>query len=274
MKTKNIIAVSGESFVLNHGMVESPEPESFPPHIHEAWELLFFLRGDIRYNVLGKSYKLKRGDLVLSRPTVLHRIEPTGSDKYERVNVIFDENMIPESIMKKIPDGVDVFALGAAGRVFDIFTKINEYAESFSGEELSLLVGNLIIEVMYNLTVSDSLVTGQTPTNPLIAEALSYIDENLTSISGVDEICEHLYITKSHLHHLFITHLGVTPKRYVNSKRLLLAQRLIRQGKRASEAASAVGYLDYATFFRGYKNYFGYAPSEENARVSLDAIVG
>ena len=125
MKTKNIIAVSGESFVLNHGMVESPEPESFPPHIHEAWELLFFLRGDIRYNVLGKSYKLKRGDLVLSRPTVLHRIEPTGSDKYERVNVIFDENMIPESIMKKIPDGVDVFALGAAGRVFDIFLRLS-----------------------------------------------------------------------------------------------------------------------------------------------------
>ncbi len=274
MKAGNRIIVSGESFVLNHSVIESPTPEVFPPHFHEAWELLFFLRGDIKYNVLGKSYKLKRGDLVLSRPTVLHRIEPTGSDKYERINIIFDANMIPEKIMEKIPDGVDVFALGAAGRVFDIFTKIDEYAECFSGEELSLLVGNLITEVLYNLAISDSLVTGQTATNPLIAEALSYIDENLTTICGVDEICEHLYITKSLLHHLFITHLGVTPKRYVNSKRLLLARRLIRQGRRATEAASAVGYSDYATFFRGYKSYFGYPPSEENDRVSLDAIVG
>ena len=127
---------------------------------------------------------------------------------------------------------------------------------------------------MYNLAISDGAAYGQTVTNPLIAEALAYIDENLTTLSGVDEICEHLYITKSHLHHLFTKHLGVTPKRYVNSKRLLYAQHLIRQGKRATEAAIAVGYSDYATFFRGYKNYFGYPPSEENTRISLSAIVG
>lgn len=274
MKSNSIACVTGDSFVLNHSMISEPSADNFPPHFHEAWELLFFLRGDVKYNVLGKSYKLRRGDLVLSRPTVLHRIEPVGTERYERINVIFDATMIPRSVMEKIPEEVDVFAFGAAGRVFDIFTKINEYAVSFSGEELSLLVGNLLTEVIYNLAISDSPRSGQTTTNPLIAEALSYIDENLTTIRGVDEICEHLYITKSHLHHLFITYLGVTPKRYVNSKRLLMAQRLIRQGWRATEAASAVGYSDYATFFRGYKNYFGYPPSEENTRVSLDAIVG
>ena len=274
METKELVCVSGESFVLNHNLIDSPTLENYPPHFHEAWELLFFLRGDIKYSVHGKSYRLRRGDLVLSRPTVLHRIEPTSGEKYERVNVIFDAKMIPEGIMKRIPNGVDVFALGTVGRVFDIFSRIDEYAKSFQGEELSLLVGNLLIEVMYNLAISDGLASGQTVTNPLIAEALAYIDENLTTIASVDEICEHLYITKSHLHHLFTTHLGVTPKRYVNSKRLLLAQRLIRQGKRATEAAIAVGYSDYATFFRGYKNYFGYPPSEENTRISLSAIVG
>ena len=274
MEAREIVYVSGESFVLNHNLIDHPTAENYPPHFHEAWELLFFLRGDVKYSVHGKSYRLRRGDLVLSRPTVLHRIEPLSSEKYERINVIFDSKMIPEGIIKRIPDGVDVFALGAGGRIFDIFARIDEYAASFQGEELSLLVGNLLIEVMYNLAISDGAAYGQTVTNPLIAEALAYIDENLTTLSGVDEICEHLYITKSHLHHLFTKHLGVTPKRYVNSKRLLYAQHLIRQGKRATEAAIAVGYSDYATFFRGYKNYFGYPPSEENTRISLSAIVG
>ena len=274
MKQNIKSVISGESFILNHSVIEASRPEDFPPHFHEAWEMLFFIRGDVTYSVHGKSYRLRRGDLVISRPTVLHRIEPSGKEKYERINVIFDAGMIPAGILARVPDGVDVFSFGSGGVVGDIFERIGEYAESFTGEELSLLIGNMLVEVMYNLAISDGYATGQTVTNPLIAEALSYIDNHLTTIRGVDEICEHLYITKSHLHHLFTTHLAVTPKRYINSKRLLLAQRMIRQGARATEVATAVGYSDYTTFFRGYKNYFGYPPSEENTRVSLDAIVG
>ena len=274
MEIKQKTLIESDSFILNHSVIYSPEAEDFPSHFHEGWELLFFLRGDMVYSIHGRSYRLRRGDLVLSRPTVLHRIEPSASEKYERVNVIFDAGMIPRSILERIPEEVDVFSFGPAGRIYDIFESIDTYKESFSGEELSLLVGNLLTEVVYNLAISGGYATGQTAVNPLIAEALAYIDENLTVIKGVDEICEHLYITKSHLHHLFTKHLGVTPKRYVNSKRLLLAQRMIRQGHRATEVASAVGYSDYATFFRGYKSYFGYSPSDENTRISLDAIVG
>ena len=268
------VTITGERFVLNHSVIPAPKPETFPPHFHEAWEMLFFLRGDVGYSVNGKAYRLRRGDLVLSRPTVLHRIEPSEGEKYERINVIFDAGMIPAGVLARVPETVDVFSFGGAGRIFDIFERIDFYAGNFSGEELEFLVENLLTEVIYNLAISGGYTTGQTAANPLITAALSYIDENLTTIRSVDEICEHLYITKSHLHHLFTSHLGVTPKRYINSKRLLLAQRMIRQGARATEVATEVGYSDYTTFFRGYKNYFGYPPSEENARVSLDAIVG
>ena len=273
MNVKNYITLTGESFVINHSANYEPSAEEFPPHFHEAWELLFFLRGEVVYRVNGKEYALRRGDLVLSRPTVLHRIEPTGKERYERINIILDDGIIPRSILERLPE-VDVFSFGEGGRVFDIFEKLTDYARLFEGEELLLLSKSLITEVMCNLVIAGGYECGQTVSNPIIAAALVYIDAHLTEISGVDELCEHLYITKSHLHHLFVTHLGVTPKRYINSKRLLLAQRMIRSGERATEVASAVGYSDYATFFRGYKKYFGYAPSEEVSRVSLDAIVG
>ena len=268
------LTITGDGFVLNYSITENVAPENFPPHFHEAWELLFFLRGDVSYRVEGKLYKLHRGDLVLSRPTVLHRIEPSGKEEYERYSIILDGGIISERILEALPSGVDVFSFGPQGRIIDLFDRIADYAKRFEGEELLLLVKNLIIELVCNLTISDVYANGQAVTNPLISAALCYIDEHLTEISGIDEMCEHLYITKSHLHHLFTTHLGVTPKRYINSKRLLLAQRLIRKGKRATEVAAEVGYSDYATFFRGYKGYFGYAPSEEVTKVSLDAIVG
>jgi len=270
----SIFVVSGEDYVLDYGVVNAPVTESFPPHFHEAWEILFFLHGDVEYRVGGRTYKLRRGDLVLSMPTVLHRIEPSPKERYERFNIIFDGAMFPKRIMDLLARGIDVYSFGQGGRVMDTFERIKEYTRHFEGEELSLLVKNLITELVFNIAISDGYASGQTVTNSLIAEALRYIDEHLTEISGIDEMCEHLYITKSHLHHLFTAHLGVTPKRYINSKRLLLAQRMIRQGKRATAVASEVGYADYATFFRGYKKYFGYPPSEEVTRVSLDAIVG
>ena len=269
-----LLHLHGDGFVLNHGVIDSPRAEDYPPHFHEAWELLFLIRGDVTYRVGGKSYKLRRGDVVLSRPTVLHRIEPSPKERYERFNVILDASIIPERIMAALPPEVDVFSFGATGRIVDMFDRLVDYAGRFQEEELLLLARGMILELMCNLAASDGYAVGQTVTNPLIAVALRYVDEHLTEISGIDEMCEHLYITKSHLHHLFTTHLGVTPKRYINSKRLLLAQRMIRQGRRATEVATEVGYADYATFFRGYKKYFGYPPSEEVTRVSLDAIVG
>ena len=262
MNVKNYITLTGESFVINHSANYEPSAEEFPPHFHEAWELLFFLRGEVVYRVNGKEYALRRGDLVLSRPTVLHRIEPTGKERYERINIILDDGIIPRSILERLPE-VDVFSFGEGGRVFDIFEKLTDYARLFEGEELLLLSKSLITEVMCNLVIADGYECGQTVSNPIIAAALVYIDAHLTEISGVDELCEHLYITKSHLHHLFTRHLQVTPAKYIMAKRLMMAQKRIKKGAKPTQVFSECGFTDYATFFRNYKEHFGYPPSLE-----------
>ena len=272
MKIHQYAYVIGDGFVLDHRVIEEAEGDAFAPHIHEDWEMLFFLRGDVIYKVEGKSYRLSKGDLVLSKPSVFHNLEPSPNSLYERYNVILDGRLLPKSIRRAIPDGIDVFGFAGNARMFDLFEKMQSYSESFSGEELELIIKNLLIEVVYNLVHNDGYVTGKTSTNPLINKALAYIEEHLTTVKSIDEICEALFITKSHLHHLFSGALGVTPKQYINTKRLLLAQKHIRRGRRATEVAAEVGYEDYATFFRNYKKYFGYAPSEESTRVRADEI--
>ncbi len=272
MKVHQYAYVVGDGFVLDHRLIEDARGNSFTPHIHEDWELLFFIRGNVTYKVEGKSYKLKKGDLVLSKPSVFHHIEPCPDAPYERYNVILDGRILPKNIRRAIPDGIDVFGFAGNARMFDLFEKMQSYSESFSGEELELIVKNLLIEVIYNLIDKDGYVTAKTTTNPLMNKALAYIEENLTTVDSIDEICDALFITKSHLHHLFSGTLGVTPKQYINTKRLLLAQKHIRRGRRATEVAAEVGYNDYATFFRNYKKHFGYAPSDESTRVRADEI--
>ncbi|MBE7034478.1 MAG: helix-turn-helix domain-containing protein, partial [Ruminococcaceae bacterium] len=65
---------------------------------------------------------------------------------------------------------------------------------------------------------------------------------------------------------LFSEHLEITPKKYINTKRLILAQKKIRQGEKPTQIYPKCGFSEYSTFWREYKNYFGYSPSEEADR--------
>jgi AraC-like DNA-binding protein len=83
------------------------------------------------------------------------------------------------------------------------------------------------------------------------------------TLDGIDEICNELFITKSHLHHLFMKHLNITPKKYITSKRLAMAQREISFGAKPTDVYVKCGFSDYSTFYRAYKNQFGRPPSEK-----------
>ena len=49
-------------------------------------------------------------------------------------------------------------------------------------------------------------------------------------------------------------------------KRLMLAQQLLRTGAPLAQVCFDVGYQDYSTFSRAYKNHFGRAPSADTQR--------
>lgn len=101
-----------------------------------------------------------------------------------------------------------------------------------------------------------------TKVNPLVYRAAEYIDENLLSLTGVDEVCSKLFVTKSHLYHLFNEYLNISPKKYIMHKKLTFAKREIYLGKKATEVCVKCGFSDYSAFYRAYKKHFGCSPTE------------
>lgn len=268
----NLTKIESDSLVYSHKITKNPTMMNFSSHAHDVCEIVLILRGDVSYIVEGKSYKLKKGDVVLSHPSVLHRIRPDGNETYERYTVLYDEKKLPRSLYKKIPKDVDVFRSEDGRAIEEIFDKINAYSKLFSGEELAHIAKNLIEEIFFILANSEA-ISRDSSTNPLVSRALSYITEHLTEIRNISEICDALYITKSHLHHLFINNIQMSPKQYINSKKLIKARKLIRKGGKPTEIYTLCGFDDYATFFRNYKKYFGYKPSEEDVSVKRKEVI-
>ncbi|MBR2021900.1 MAG: helix-turn-helix transcriptional regulator [Clostridia bacterium] len=244
-----------------------PSDYSSEPHTHEVCELLFLKKGTPGYFVEGKNYKLGKNSLVISRAGDRHKIYFDEPSPYSRYNILFDEKNIPFDLFTKIPSKLDIINFDGNTIVSDLFKRADYYFDHFEGEKLGKLLVGITEELFYNISIAidENAVADceSASSNPVIAAALAFIDENLTSNLSIDTICEQLYITKSHLHHLFTNHLQISPKKYILSKRLNLAKRAIRTGLKPIEACMQSGFSDYSTFYRDYKKIFGHSPSRE-----------
>lgn len=254
---------------FNHWKVEQLDLDRFPKelHTHDVCELLFLKKGNPRYFVEGKSYKLGKNCLLISRAGDRHKVYFDEPCAYERYNILYDEKKLPFDLFSKIPQNIDIINFDGNAIVSDLFKKADYYFDHFQGEKLGHLLVGIVEELYFNISITlgenEEAYNFSASANPFISAALSYIEDNLTSNITIDSICEELYITKSHLHHLFIDHLQISPKKYILSKRLTLAKRAIRAGQKPIEACMLSGFSDYSTFYRDYKKFFGHSPSEE-----------
>ena len=238
---------------------------SIESHSHEVFELIFVKRASASYCIDGKEYPIGRHNLVLTRPFEIHTLNLEEGSVYDRYDILFDESVMPRGVYEKIPSYLNVMSFEGNSTVIGLFDKMDYYFSRLGEEELSIVIRGLIREVLINVAMEASVNdTGiDAVTNTLVCRAIEYISINLLTLGGVEDICRELYITKSHLHHLFMKHLHTTPKKYITTKRLALAQREILAGGKPSEVYLRSGFTDYSTFYRAYCNYFGRKPSDK-----------
>ena len=265
MVTK-ISKYSDSDFLLDHAIIENPNDEQFPFHTHDVCELIFLKSGNIKAVIDGKEYKLYENSLVIFRPNLVHRIKIEDGTTYERYGILFDEKIIGKEAYSKIDKDLNVINFNGDHYIIDIFKKFDYYTSSFEGEDLGKILRNLTEEVLYNLTLvkNEDYESSYNVINPIINSAIEYIEKNYRMQTSIENICKELFISKCHLHHLFMEILKTTPKKYINTKRLIEARKLIRGGYKPHEVYSLCGFTDYGTFYRNYKNYFGHIPSKEN----------
>ena len=263
---REISSYKDERIYYNHVVIDNPLQKNFDLHTHDICELIFLKQGNVTAIVGDKSYKFKKHSLIIFRPNTPHRIQFDENAVYERHDILFDENLLGNQIFNRIPKELDFINYSENRHVIDLFTKLDYYCKNFDGKDLCVLITNITEELLFNLYLSstDEIHTGSAVTNSLVSNAVDYINKHYSEQITVDDICRHLYITKSHLHHLFIENLKISPKKYVNVKRLSKAQKLINMGEKPTSVYTACGFNDYGTFFRNYTTYFGYTPSQKS----------
>lgn len=252
-----------DKLYFKHKITENQVRGFYTTHIHNSYELIYFLDGDATHVIEDKKYKLKKGDLIIIRPLKHHFIQIDSTSRYERYNILFDSQKHGIDSVGLLPDEVEIINIKGNEIAEDIFRKCALYHKNCSEEDFLKLLTNLLWELFYSFHIfPQSLSQKSNSVSPIISKAVQYINENLFTIRNIKQLSDILFVSESYLFRLFKKELHQTPKQYICEKRLLMAQKMIASGEKPSKVFHLCGFIDYTTFYRNYTRLFGYPPNQ------------
>lgn len=261
---------SDRDIAFRYNLDAHPVPESFTMHTHQMCEVYLFMNGKASFRIEGSEYRLERGDLLIMRPAEAHCIQVQPDHPYERLSMHFEPTLFdrldPEHRLLK------VFMDREAGR-FNRFS-----AAEFPDQSYRVMLSRLMEQEQYQrldilsvLLVLLNQLCGlheqrgeNTPAaeGPLLFQVIRHINEHLSEPLSLDSLCEQFYLSKPQLCRSFKRTTGASVGEYINAKRLLQAQSMLRAGTPPTQVCTSCGFNDYSAFYRAYRKHFGISPKQ------------
>jgi len=247
-------------FRYARGVHEHTGKEFHPHH-----ELFFLFDGDAElFTEFGK-IKLAPGTLVIVPKEHFHQFSNTGNETdYLRCTFSFGNiQEYSELIFSRIQQ-VTVFQTDSSSELAFLFERSKSLAFSARNlEEKRILLKAYLAEILIHLDEATKTPLETTfSLSPITKKAIAYINRHIAEDLSLTTLAEHLNVSVSHLSHVFKADIHLSIHKYVQQKRLILANDKILNSIPSAVAAAECGYHDYSNFYQQYKNYFGIAPSQ------------
>ena len=96
----------------------------------------------------------------------------------------------------------------------------------------------------------------------LLERIAAYVDEHLSEKITLGQVAAHCGVSVSTITQMFQKKTDVTFHGYLTRRRMHAAQHLVRQGISMEEVQKQVGFGDYSSFYRAFKQVYGISPRE------------
>lgn len=264
-----------QDFRLFHLKDKSKKTYEF--HYHDFFKIVVLLEGNVNYIVEGRSYSLRPYDIVLVHRGQIHRPEVDARSTYERMILYLSRDFLTH-YREEGADLENLF-LTAAYRHSNVLRLKEELIhpvlaqlrrlkqaqerreEEFAGSLYSrLMCLEFLIELNRAAKKNDARYLPTGVLDYRISGLITYINEHLTEDLSITALSVLSCTSPYHMMRLFKKETGYTIGSYIQEKRLLKANDLIAEGRKATEACFLSGFNNYSTFLRAYKNRFQCLP--------------
>lgn len=254
---------------VEHGIYDfayktaDPREDALLRHMHNGYELLYLVRGDAEYVVEGAVYRLVPRTLLFVRPRRYHYLRALVGKTFERFVIHFPEERVPDALRAYLESAPEIVQLREGDGITAFFTEWAAAERNHTTKDLRVLMDTALPRILLGLKYGAKEQVIPYQANPTLDAILRYIDEHPGEPITAADLSARFFVSTSWIVHGFREHLGISLAQYVNRKRILYAEAQIRAGATPTAVAKACHYDSYVTFYRQFKKYLGYAPSEK-----------
>lgn len=243
-------------------------------HFHHFFEIHILLEQSASHIIEGDYYPIQPYDIVLLRPTLLHKTEyPKGKPK-KRLIINFTLPVYPglegafQSMLSVFDEPVPILRFPEEYRrkVFHILNGI--FTLSKENRKINtLLIYNRFLDflcALYQYRPHSDYVPQQSSDSIThkIYSITSYIHSNYNTELSLEFISQKFYISPYYLSHQFKKVTGFTLISYIQNTRVKNAQQLLLYTDiKISEIAERCGFTSFSQFNRVFNKVCGVAPS-------------
>ena len=245
-------------------------------HSHAYYEMIFIRSGNLQYLIGTRRYRVQRGDILLLRPGVSHRplFPEKLTEKYDRV-VIWLSAACNDMLRANWPFLAELDRLPCVLRNSDIsaeslawFEKtfrrgVKESEKAAPGWQAVVFANTLeLVTAMYSSFFGGNVPKPVEEKPELLDELMSYVEGRLAEHINLEDTARYFHVSESTISQLFRKRMGVSYYRYVTQRRLIAAKTMIAEGMNLERVAEAVGFTDYSSFYRAFKQEYGISPAK------------
>ncbi|MGN1082640.1 MAG: AraC family transcriptional regulator [Candidatus Avispirillum sp.] len=272
MDTLNIyindnLELSDKDFYYSHRIINEPF-DMYKTHAHNHYELYFLVSGRRNYFIGNRIVHVKGGDFVFVPIHTIHKTTSISAEGHERFLINFTENYFDGSIKHEIIKLFDDYCLSVSpdniGNIKEIFKKIsNEY--KINDKHSPMLLKSHLTELFVNLLRAKKhslpLNANESNAEAQIKKVLALLENDISADITVDYAADIAALSKSHFEKTFRSLTGYTFIEYLNTMRMLRAQKLLtKTSKSITEIAFECGFNSSNYFATVFRKYVGITP--------------
>lgn len=265
-------ASANRSFGFNYSDVQNPDQNI---HIHDSCEVLLCVEGGQNFLINDKVYDVEDGDMFVINQFEAHKITSDPGRKFRR----YIMQVHPEFLYSHSSDKTDLSRCFYT-RGKDVSNKIKLTDEERSkfidcikrldekndfGDDIVKNIIALEILVLINTAFASHTTAEKASGSGAIKNAIDYINKNFSQHLSLETIAQRSYVSVNQLCRLFNKYCGTTVAKYIASRRITEAKKLLASGKSVTDTAMLCGFEDYANFIRVFKKHVGITPGKYNA---------
>ena len=245
-------------------------------HMHDCYEIYYMEGGEINYFVEERIYRVRKGEMILIPPGVMHKTMPYLKQQHKRILIYIAPDFLKEfAVMDPNLYAcfehtlLSVIKREAVERILYSLHAERQREEKANLVLVKCLLGELLT-MMNRWTEQDRIIGEPCVTHgssQKIMEVVKYINQHFREDLRLPDTAKKFYLDSSYLSRTFHRVIGLTYSDYLVKVRVRQAARLLLEtDQRVTEIAEEVGFHSDNHFCKTFKKVVGISPLQYRKR--------